>query len=122
LAADRLDQLRVVDFTYVATWSGLVYVAFCVDVYARMITGWQASKSMSTDLVLDAREMGIWQRARVGRSLQGLVHHSDPAASTPRSATPSGSPKPVCAPRSGRSGTPTATPWPNRSSACSRPK
>ena len=75
--ADRPDQLWVVDFTYVATWSGFVYVAFCVDVYARMITGWQASKSMSTDLVLDALEMGIWQRSRAGRSLQGLVHHSD---------------------------------------------
>ena len=76
-AAARPNQLWVVDFTYVATWSGFVYVAFCVDVFARMITGWRASRSMSTGLVLDALEMGIWQRQRAGHSVHGLVHHSD---------------------------------------------
>jgi putative transposase len=76
-AAQRPNQLWVVDSTYVATWSGFVYVAFCIDVFARMITGWGSSRSMSTDLVLDALEMGIWQRQRAGHSNQGLVHHSD---------------------------------------------
>ena len=75
--ARRPNQLWVVDFTYVATWVGFVYVAFCIDVFSRMITGWRAAKSMTTDLVLDALEMGIWQRQRVGHDLQGLVHHSD---------------------------------------------
>ncbi|UAL30107.1 DDE-type integrase/transposase/recombinase [Nocardioides rotundus] len=75
--AVRPNELWVVDFTYVATWSGFVYVAFCVDVFARVITGWRVSRSMSTDLVLDALEMGIWQRQREGHSIQGLVHHSD---------------------------------------------
>ena len=73
----RPNQLWVVDFTYVATWAGFVYVAFCIDVFSRMITGWRAAKSMTTDLVLDALEMGIWQRKRQGHDLQGLVHHSD---------------------------------------------
>jgi putative transposase len=76
-AAQRPNQLWVVDFTYVPTWSGFVYVAFCIDVFSRMITGWRASRSMKTDLVLDALEMGIWQRQRGGHSIQGLVHHSD---------------------------------------------
>jgi putative transposase len=76
-AAPRPNQLWVVDFTYVATWSGFVYVAFCLDVYSRMITGWRASRSMTTDLVLDALEMGIWARARQGHDLARLVHHSD---------------------------------------------
>jgi putative transposase len=75
--AQRPNQLWVVDFTYVATWAGFVYVAFCIDVFSRMITGWRAAKSMTTDLVLDALEMGIWQRRRTGHDLQGLVHHSD---------------------------------------------
>jgi putative transposase len=52
-------------------------VAFCIDVYSRLITGWRCSASMNTDLPLDALEMGIWQRQRTGRSIQGLVHHSD---------------------------------------------
>jgi putative transposase len=75
--AVRPNQLWVVDFTYVATWTGFVYVAFCFDVFARVITGWRVSSSMNTDLVLDALEMGIWQRRRHGHSIQGLVHHSD---------------------------------------------
>jgi putative transposase len=73
----RPNQLWVVDFTYVATWAGFVYVAFCIDVFSRMITGWRAAKSMTTDLVLDALEMGIWQRRHTGHDLQGLIHHSD---------------------------------------------
>jgi putative transposase len=75
--AERPGQLWVVDFTYVATWAGFAYVAFCVDVYSRMISGWRASRSMTTDLVLDALEMVIWNRARHGHSVTGLVHHSD---------------------------------------------
>jgi putative transposase len=75
--AQRPNQLWVVDFTYVATWAGFVYVAFCIDVFSRMIAGWRAARSMTTDLVLDALEMGIWQRKRQGHDLQGLVHHSD---------------------------------------------
>lgn len=39
-AAQRPNQLWVVDCTYVATWAGFVYVAFCFDVFSRMITGW----------------------------------------------------------------------------------
>jgi putative transposase len=29
----------VADFTYVATWSGMVYVAFIIDVFSRRIVG-----------------------------------------------------------------------------------
>jgi putative transposase len=76
-SAARPNQLWVVDFTYVPTSVGFVYVAFCIDVYSTMITGWRATSSMNTDLVLDALEMGIWQRSRQDHSIQGLVHHSD---------------------------------------------
>jgi putative transposase len=75
--ASRPNQLWVVDFTYVASWAGFVYVAFVLDVYSRLIVGWRADTSMRTDLVLDALEMAIWQRSRAGHALTGLVHHSD---------------------------------------------
>ena len=39
--ADRPNQLWVADFTYVATWTSFVYVAFIIDVFARMIVGWR---------------------------------------------------------------------------------
>jgi putative transposase len=73
-SATRPDQLWVADLTYVATWAGFVYVAFVIDAFSRFIVGWQASRSLRTDLALDALEMAIWRRQA---QLQGLVHHSD---------------------------------------------
>ena len=72
--ATRPNQLWVSDFTYVASWSGTVYVAFVIDVFSRLIVGWRAAASMRTELVLDALEVAIWRRAGV---LEGLVCHSD---------------------------------------------
>jgi putative transposase len=37
--ASRPNALWVSDFTYVATWTGFVYVAFVIDAYARRIVG-----------------------------------------------------------------------------------
>jgi putative transposase len=71
----RPNQLWVVDFTYVWTRLGFLYVAFVVDVFSRRIVGWRISSSMRTELTLDALEMAIW--ARGGEELKGLVHHSD---------------------------------------------
>jgi len=73
--ADAPNRLWVADLTYVKTHSGWVYVAFVIDVFSRRIVGWQASKSLRTDLALDALEMAIW--ARRGEKLDGLIHHSD---------------------------------------------
>lgn len=72
-AATRPNQLWVADFTFVATWSGFVYVAFVIDVFARRIVGWRVARSMQTDLVLDALEQALWAR----KEIAGLVHHSD---------------------------------------------
>jgi putative transposase len=76
-AAPAPNRLWVADITYVKTHSGWVYVAFVIDVYSRMVVGWQASKSLRSDLALDALEMAIWQRQRAGVDVSGLVHHSD---------------------------------------------
>jgi putative transposase len=72
--ADRPNQLWVTDLTYVATWAGMVYVCFIVDVYSRTIVGWRVATNMRTDMVLDALEMARWSR---GTRLEGLVCHSD---------------------------------------------
>jgi transposase InsO family protein len=73
--ADRPNQLWVSDFTYVPTWSGTVYVAFVIDVFARRIVGWRVSTSMATQFVLDALEQAIWQRKTPDN--KELIHHSD---------------------------------------------
>jgi transposase InsO family protein len=71
--ATRPNQLWVADFTYVATWRGFVFVAFVIDVFARRIVGWRVSTSLKTELVLDALEQAVHDRA----DTDGLVHHSD---------------------------------------------
>jgi putative transposase len=73
--AERPNQLWVSDLTYVASWSGFVYVAFVVDAFSRRIVGWRASSSLRSDLALDALEQAIWEREDA--STDGLVHHSD---------------------------------------------
>jgi putative transposase len=68
------NRLWVADLTYVRTWSGFAYVAFIIDACSRYIVGWQASRSLRSDLALDALEQALW--ARQG-PFDGLVHHSD---------------------------------------------
>jgi putative transposase len=46
-------------------------------VYSRLVVGWQASRSLRSDLAIDALEMAVWNRQRAGDNLDGLVHHSD---------------------------------------------
>ncbi len=71
--ADRPNRLWIADITYVATWSGFVYVAFVFDVFSRMIVGWRVSRSLRSDLALDALEQALYARP----SNERLVHHSD---------------------------------------------
>jgi putative transposase len=73
--AKRPNQLWVADLTYVATWSGFVYVSFVIDAYARRIVGWRASSSLRTDLTLDALEQAIYDRPFA--DAEAPIHHSD---------------------------------------------
>jgi putative transposase len=75
--ADAPNALWVADITYIRTFSGWVYAAFVIDVFSRMVVGWQVATSLYTDLALDALEMAIWRRRHTGGDLSGLVHHSD---------------------------------------------
>ena len=71
------NRLWVADLTDVKTHTGWVYVAFSIDVYSRMILGWQASRSLRSDLAIDALEMAVWNRQCSGHELDQLIHHSD---------------------------------------------
>jgi putative transposase len=72
--APRPNLLWVSDFTYVATWTGFVYVAFVIDAYARRIVGWRVSRSAHAGFVLDALEQALHDRKPVSGD---LIHHSD---------------------------------------------
>ena len=63
------------DFTYCSTWSGVVYVAFVIDVFSRRIVGWKAARTMHASLVVDALNMAAWTRR--GTDLAGLICHHD---------------------------------------------
>ena len=71
--ATRPNQLWVADLTYVATWRRFAYVAFVIDVFSRQIVGWRVSRSLRTDLALDALEQALYDRPVDG----DLIHHSD---------------------------------------------
>jgi transposase InsO family protein len=73
--ATRPDHKWVCDFTYCSTWSGIIYVAFIVDVYSRRIVGWKAARTMHASLVIDALNMAAWTRRDT--NLDGLICHSD---------------------------------------------
>jgi putative transposase len=72
-SATRPNQLWVADLTYVPTHAGFVYAAFVIDVFSRRIVGWRVSRSLRSDLALDALEQALYAR----RGANGLVHHSD---------------------------------------------
>ncbi len=68
-AADHPNSLWVSDFTDVAAWSGFVYVAFVIDVYARRIVGWRASRTATAGFVLDALEQVLHARCPIEADL-----------------------------------------------------
>ncbi|HUJ81800.1 MAG TPA: IS3 family transposase [Candidatus Acidoferrales bacterium] len=74
-SASAPDRLWVGDFTYLRSWEGRLYFAFVIDVFSRMIVGWQLARHMRTDLVLDALRMALAARAP-GADFT-LVAHTD---------------------------------------------
>src|SRR6058998_1245000 len=73
--ASRPNQLWVADLSYLRCWEGLVFFAFVIDAFSRMVVGWQLAAHMRTDLVLDALRMALGMRGP-GADVE-LVHHSD---------------------------------------------
>jgi len=77
--APRPDHTWVMDFTYVRTWAGFVFVAFILDVFSQKIIAWNVQQAMTTELVLTALRMAVWQRDHDGHPIQpgSLRAHSD---------------------------------------------
>ena len=73
--AEAPNRLWVADFTYLRCWQGLLFFAFIIDVFSRMVVGWQLASNMRTTLVLDALRMALGLR-EPGADV-ALVHHSD---------------------------------------------
>ena len=94
---------------------GFVSVAFVIDAFSRFLVGWQASRSLRTDLAL---EMAIWRRQA---RLEGLVHHSDRGGQYLSIRSPERLAEPGAVTSVGSRGESFDTPWPRRSSGWTRP-
>lgn len=67
------NTVWVTDITYVHTLTGFVYLTSVMDLFSRMIIGWELSSSLSTDGVIKAIE-----KAKANRMIsQPIVIHSD---------------------------------------------
>lgn len=77
--APRPDHTWVMDFTYVRTWAGWVYVAFILDVFSQRIVAWHAQTSKHIDLVMIPLRIALWERDRQGHTVgpDQLRAHSD---------------------------------------------
>ena len=89
----------VADITYIETSVGFVYAAFILDLFSRMIVGWQVSDTLRAELALDALEMAVWSPATGWTASWSIIRIAE--FSIPRSAIRSGSARSA---RSGRSG------------------
>ena len=69
------NELWVADLSYLRCWEGVLFFAFVIDVFSRMVVGWQLASHVRTDLVLDALRMALGVRGP-GADVE-LVHHSD---------------------------------------------
>ena len=117
----RPNELWVSDLTYIATWRGFVYVAFVIDVFARLIVGWRATTSLTAGIALDALEQALHERRLNPENT--LVHHSDRGVQYVSTRyTASGSPRRALSRPSAAEATLTITLWLNPSSASTRPR
>lgn len=75
IALTGINQLWVADITYVHLLHECVYLAVIIDVYSRKCIGWELSRRIDAELVLNALDMAIKSRVHMG--IDGLIHHSD---------------------------------------------
>lgn len=73
LMVTKLDQVWVVDMTYIRLPQGFVYLACVLDAFSRRVIGWHLSKDIDTRLTLAALNKAIAARCPEA----GLIHHSD---------------------------------------------
>ena len=68
-----INQVWLADITYIRIRHGFVYLAAILDAFSRKVIGYAVSRSMDTNLVLEALQMAIANR----KPGTGIIHHSD---------------------------------------------
>jgi len=73
LVISSLNQVWFADITYIRILTTFIYLAIILDGFSRKAIGYAISKTLSTQLTLNALRMAIAQR----KSQSGCIHHSD---------------------------------------------
>ena len=73
LIVERLNQVWVVDITYIHLLACFIYLAVILDIYSRKVIGYAISRNIDTQLTLTALRMAINDR----NPQPGCIHHSD---------------------------------------------
>lgn len=75
LEINRLNQVWASDITYVQLSNEFIYLAVIIDLFSRKCIGWELSRNIDSQLVLNALEKTI--KNRWNSNMKGLIHHSD---------------------------------------------
>lgn len=67
------NQVWVTDITYIRTNEGWLYLAVMIDLYSRLVVGWQMDTCMQQQLVCDALQAALLTRGNP----KGVMIHSD---------------------------------------------
>ena len=71
--ADTPNRVWTTDITYIWTHEGWTYLAVVLDLFSRMIVGWELSSRLTASLVTSAMNRAIsWRKPD-----EGLILHSD---------------------------------------------
>ena len=73
LVVRELNQVWVADITYIRLPTAFAYLACVLDAYSRRCIGWHLSRTIDTQLALQALSQAVGQR----QPAPGLIHHSD---------------------------------------------
>ena len=70
-----LNQVWASDITYIQLLHEHIYLAVILDLYSRKCIGWELSRNINSQLVMNALDKAL--ENRWSESIQGIVHHSD---------------------------------------------
>jgi putative transposase len=72
-AVDQPGKVLVSDITYIRSQGGWVYLTVFIDLFSRMVVGWEVSSRIDTEMVLKAFHRAVFNR----KLSPGTMIHSD---------------------------------------------
>ena len=79
LEINRVDQVWMVDITYLRMEHGFMYLVAIIDVYSRYVVGWKLSNSLETSYCIEALKFGMvnGRKPEITNSDQGCQFTSE---------------------------------------------